>query len=95
MEDQKLYEKYQKQIIEYLSEDDLNGIQELIPEIIPITARFKEVKISTWNGLNTTLLHIAAGFGSEFCVPYLLSQGADPLAVDADFYDYIMEFLKL
>ena len=84
--EQKEFEKYQNQLIEYLSEDDLSAFQELVPDIIPVSVRFKEVKISTWNGLNTTLLHIAAGFGSEFCLPYLLSQGADPLAVDADIF---------
>ena len=38
--------------------------------------------ISTWTGLRTTLLHVAAGFGSELCVPYLLEQGADVKATD-------------
>jgi hypothetical protein len=29
-------------------------------------------------------LHIAAGWGSEFCVPYLLEKGGDVHAKDAD-----------
>ena len=42
------------------------------------------VAISSWKGLKTTLLHVAAGFGSEFCLPYLLEQGAKITATDYD-----------
>lgn len=30
------------------------------------------------------MLHVAAGYGSEFCVPYLIEKGADITAKDGD-----------
>ena len=39
-------------------------------------------EISTWSGYKTTLLHVAAGYGCEFCVPFLLELGADVNAKD-------------
>lgn len=51
------------------------------------------LKIYTWKGLRTTLLHVAAGFGSEFCLPYLLECGGDVNAKDGVISTFMMEFI--
>ena len=48
-------------------------------------------KISTWTGIKTSLLHIAAGCGCEFCIPYFLSLGAKVDVKDAVYYFFMME----
>ena len=51
--------------------------------------------ISTWKSLRTTLLHIAAGFGSEMCVKYLLEKGANVNFKDADGVNFFFLFNRL
>jgi hypothetical protein len=74
--------------LRYIEEDDLDSLKELLPQEVPIDIRLEEYfcqfrrTIATWHGLKTTILHAAAGFGSEFCLPYLLANGADVHATD-------------